>query len=110
MRSLQVELVVVANRVRVRTADLQVIEDMCGNMGVQVVGHLRDSVNYLRCTDIGLGVHDLPTGKATLERDALTNLVAAIDADFEQMLLSRGARQNIAHPMGKTAFSIPLQA
>lgn len=110
LQSLQAELVVVANRVRVRTADLQVIAEICGDMGVQLVGHLRDSVNYLRCTDIGLGVHDLPSGRAAIERHALTNLVAVIDSDFEQMLLARGARQSIANPMGKIALSIPLQA
>ncbi|MBI3773511.1 MAG: ParA family protein [Gammaproteobacteria bacterium] len=110
MRSSQAELVVVANRVRVRTDDLQMMAEICADIEVPLVGHLRDSVNYLRCTDIGLGVHDLPIGRATLERRALTELVTAIDTDFEHMLLAGGNRQNGVDAMGKIALSIPLQA
>lgn len=110
MRSSPAELVVVANRVRVRTDDLRAMVEVCTDAGVPVVGHLRDSINYSRCTDVGLGVHDLPTGRATQERLALTELVSAIDTNFEKMLLARDARQSIANPLGKTVFSIPLQA
>ena len=114
VRSSQTKLVVVASRVRTRSPALQVMAELFADMGIPVVGHLRDTLNYLQCTDLGLGVHDLPAGRAQLERRAVTDLVSTIDAEFEQRLCARSVgksiRQRVAIPQHEVALSIPQAA
>lgn len=110
MRAPQMNLVVVASRVRSRSPALRLMAEIFSDMGVTVAGHLRDSVNYIQCADLGLGVHDLPGSRAQLERRALADLVTAIDADFEQALLAGGVRQKVTNPMYSVEISLPHAA
>lgn len=84
LRSPQTQLVVIASRIKTRSPALVMMAELFADMGITVAGHLRDTLNYLQCTDLGLGVHDLPAGRAPLEQRALAEVVAAIDDEFEQ--------------------------
>lgn len=109
-RAPQTALVVVASRVRGRSPALTVMTHILADMGIPVAGHLRDTVNYLRCTDLGLGVQDLPSRQAVVERRAMVDLVTSIDPEFRQ----RQSPASIAHRIDvaghEVALAIPASA
>lgn len=106
LRSGQMELVVVASRARPRTPALHHMAARFTEMGITVSGHLRDSINYIHCTDLGLGIYDLPAGRAQLERRALRELVGAIDSAFEQRPQGGGASAPAAVPQKAPAHPL----
>jgi chromosome partitioning protein len=54
-------LAVVANRVRRNTLTFQSLIRFLGTLGVPIVATIRDSQNYVRSAELGLGVHEMKT-------------------------------------------------
>ncbi len=81
--SVQARIIVVANRVSSRSPVMPMTDELFRSMGVPIVARLHDNINYLRCADSGLGMHDLPPQRAKTERRELTKIVAQIDDDFK---------------------------
>ncbi len=52
---------VVANRVRRNTLTFQSLIRFLGTLGVPIVATIRDSQNYVRSAELGLGVHEMKT-------------------------------------------------
>jgi len=50
---------IIANRVKKNTLALQSLERFLASLKIPVVARLRDTQNYLRATDDGLGIHEL---------------------------------------------------
>ncbi len=82
IRSGQIQVAVVANRVKTRSPALRIMKEIFTDMGVPVIAQLRDTVSYVQGTDLGIGIHELPSNRAKTERRAWQTLIAAIDAGF----------------------------
>ena len=50
---------IVANRVREHTVIYHRLEEFLGHLGLPVLGHLRESQNYIRAAERGLGIFEL---------------------------------------------------
>lgn len=61
------KVAVVANRVREHTLVYAKLQTFLGNLGVPFVGTLRDTQNYVRAAERGLGVHELAPSLAWQE-------------------------------------------
>lgn len=109
-RSPQTRLVVAASRVRSRSPALIVMTQIFADMGIPVVGHLRDCVSYIQCADLGLGIHDLPARQAVMERRALLELVTAIDGAFDPQRQHTRAGARLVNPGHEVSLSIPQSA
>lgn len=55
----EAKLAVVANRVREHTLASQHLEDFLAGLNIPVAGTLRDTQNYIRAAERGLGIHEL---------------------------------------------------
>ena len=58
---------IIANRVKKNTLALQSLERFLTSLKIPVVARLRDTQNYLRATDDGLGIHELKGQNAYLD-------------------------------------------
>jgi chromosome partitioning protein len=63
-RTLNKHIGIIANRTRVGTRSLRALERFLRNLDIPVIAHLRDTQNYLRAAERGLGVCDLPDAAA----------------------------------------------
>lgn len=59
VRARNIRVGVVANRVRENTKVYQSLEKFLNSLNIPFVARLRDTQNYVRAAEIGLGVHDL---------------------------------------------------
>jgi len=80
---LRARIMVVANRVRPRSPAIAVMDNLFGELDVPVLARLRDSVSYLQCTDLGLGISDMPNERARTERQSLIKVITKIDDEFK---------------------------
>ncbi len=59
VRARNIRVGVIANRVRENTRVYQSLEKFVGSLNIPFVARLRDTQNYVRAAEIGVGVHDL---------------------------------------------------
>lgn len=59
VRARNIRVGVVANRVRENTRVYQSLERFLNSLNIPFVARLRDTQNYVRAAEVGLGVHDL---------------------------------------------------
>ena len=52
-------IAIIANRTRVRTRSLELLERFLRNLDIPVIAHIRDTQNYVRAAEKGLGVCEL---------------------------------------------------
>ncbi|MCW9047601.1 MAG: ParA family protein [Gammaproteobacteria bacterium] len=64
----QTSIGIVANRVKKNTIAFQSLERFLSSLNIPVVARLRDSQNYLRATEEGMGVHELKGKNAYIDR------------------------------------------
>ena len=60
MRDGNTRVAVVANRARARTLILRELEDFLRRVSFPFIARFRDSRHYLRASERGLGIHELP--------------------------------------------------
>ena len=65
----QAKFAVVANRVREYTRIYGELEEFLKKLKVPVVTHLRDSMNYVRCAERGIGIHEMAPYATTVDRE-----------------------------------------
>ncbi len=63
------KMAVVGNRVRTYTNIYSELEAFLKKRRVPVIGQLRDSMNYVRCVESGMGVHELPPYASSVDRE-----------------------------------------
>ncbi len=61
-------IAIIANRTRVRTRSLEMLERFLRNLDIPVIAHIRDTQNYVRAAEKGIGVCEL------MERAALKDV------------------------------------
>jgi chromosome partitioning protein len=70
---------IVANRTRLNTNSLKQLMRFLSSLKIPVVGVLRDSQNFVRAADEGIGVCDLPLYRAKTDFVAMSQIVAWLD-------------------------------
>lgn len=79
IRTSGVRLAVVANRVRENTLVFKDLERFLATLKLPLVATLRDSQNYIRAAEQGLGIHELEKGKTSPDRQRWAPLVEWLD-------------------------------
>jgi chromosome partitioning protein len=76
VRSGQVRVGVVANRVRGDIDSMQLIDALLARLPFRLVTRLRETPNYLRAFGLGLGIHDLPLAQSRRDREQWAPLLS----------------------------------
>jgi chromosome partitioning protein len=71
-------IAIIANRTRVRTKSLRMLERFLRNLDIPVIAHLRDTQNYIRAAEQGIGVCELGDPATQKDRDAWANILSWI--------------------------------
>lgn len=66
-RALNKPIAIIANRTRVRTRSLDMLERFLKNLDIPVIAHIRDTQNYVRAAGMGIGVCEL--AERTAQKD-----------------------------------------
>lgn len=66
-RSKNKRIAIIANRTRVRTRSLEALERFLKKLDIPVIAHIRDTQNYVRAAETGIGVCEL--AERTAQRD-----------------------------------------
>ena len=64
VRERGIRLGIIANRVRINTLSFRALERFLKSLDIPVVAHLRDTQNYTRAVDQGLGIHEIKSYSA----------------------------------------------
>jgi len=75
------QVAVVANRVRTRTTIFHELEEFLRRASFPFVARLRDSQNYMRAQERGLGVHDLRARQNRVDRQQWQPLLQWLDGE-----------------------------
>lgn len=59
LRKNKTRIAIIANRVRKNTKSVEMLKRFLDSLNIPVVAELRDTQNYVRATEVGLGVHEL---------------------------------------------------
>lgn len=70
---------VIANRVRRNTRTYQSLIRFLESLGIPIVATLSDSLNYVRATELGIGVHEMRTYLASQDQEEWTPLIEWLD-------------------------------
>jgi chromosome partitioning protein len=73
------KLAVVANRTRQNTKSLEKLMRFLDSLGIPVVGVLRDSQNFVRAAEEGIGICEMPGHRARKDMEQLEQIVAWLD-------------------------------
>ena len=71
---------VIANRVRMNTLVYQRLLRFLETLGVPVVATLRDSQNYIRAAESGLGIHEMKASQVAADLEAWQQLTAWLES------------------------------
>lgn len=85
-------IAVVINRVRANTTMFQQMERFVGRVRLPVVARLRDTQNYVRAGQAGVGIHELGELQAQPDRDQWAPLLAWIERRPERDFSTPAAR------------------
>lgn len=70
-----VRIGLVANRVNRGYRSYKALEEFLGKLGIPVVASLRDSQNYIKAADTGVGLFEMPTGDVKRDIDTWKKLI-----------------------------------
>lgn len=87
---------VIANRVRENTLAYRRLMRFLGSLNIPVVGTLRDSQNYVRAFEQGLGIHELPHSQALKDVEGWAPLIGWIEQRLATPLTPRDLMSPIA--------------
>ena len=79
-RAFDVRLAVVANRVKPNTLVFQSLERFLHSLKYPFIARLRDTQNYVRASEQGVGIHDLEGSRVAKDRDQWRPLVDWIES------------------------------
>src|SRR3569623_1087061 len=85
-------LAVVANRVREQTLIYQDLERFLKSLDIPFIATLRETQNYIRAVQQGIGIFELPTAQAAPDVEQWQPLLGWLEQRDEVRLLEREAR------------------
>ena len=68
-------IAIIANRTRVRTRSLELLERFLRNLDIPVIAHIRDTQNYVRAAERGIGVCELAERTARKDVNPWANIL-----------------------------------
>jgi chromosome partitioning protein len=68
-------IAIIANRTRVRTRSLNTLERFLRNLDIPVIAHIRDTQNYVRAAERGVGVCELAERAALKDAEPWANIL-----------------------------------
>ena len=80
----QAKFAVVANRVREHTRIYGELEAFLKKQRVPVLTHLRDGMNYVRCAERGIGVHELAPYASAVDREQWKPIISWLKSKRSQ--------------------------
>lgn len=100
------KLAVVANRTRHNTRSFDKLMRFLDSLGIPIIAVMRDSQNFVRATEEGMGICDMPPHKVRKDMDAMNQIIYWLDSWQERSRENRA----IAPPKVRdnvTAFRKP---
>jgi chromosome partitioning protein len=85
VRAYQVQVGVVANRVRENTLGFQALQRFLHTLNIPFVTHLRDTQNYVKSAEVGLGIHELDAVLTQRDMDQWENLLEWLENKPERL-------------------------
>ena len=86
-------LAVIANRVRARTNSYQALRNFLHTLNIPFVAALRDTQNYVRAAEQGIGIHDLPPHLVQRDIEQWQTLLDWLDQGIVREIGSTGSDQ-----------------
>jgi len=104
-------LCIICNRVKPNTLSFRALERFLDAMDIPVIASLRETQNYIKATDVGLGIHELDVGgnnKANKKDvDEWRRIVDWLEAtQLKESTLSNGEATN-GKATNEVAFNLP---
>ncbi|MGD8999996.1 MAG: chromosome partitioning protein, partial [Granulosicoccaceae bacterium] len=81
VRERGIRLGIVANRVRINTLSFRALERFLKSLDIPVVARLRDTQNYTRAVEQGLGIHEIKAYSARQDRPHWEEVIDWLDTD-----------------------------
>jgi chromosome partitioning protein len=78
-----IRIFIVANRVIQRSKTFQELAKFISGLEIPVAGYIRDTVNYVSASNVGLGLHEFPYDKVKSDRKVWMDLIKRIDHQFD---------------------------
>ncbi len=83
VRSYPVRVAVVASRVRKRTLGFKLLERFLASLNIPFIALLRDSQNYVRASEFGMGIHELHARTVHMDKKTWRPLLEWIEGEPE---------------------------
>ena len=77
---------IIANRVRANTRVYGQLKKFLSSLDIPVVATLRDSQNYTRAFEFGMGIHEMPFSQVKKDIDAWSDIMGWLDRLRERNL------------------------
>jgi chromosome partitioning protein len=97
------KLAVVANRTRQNTRSFEKLMRFLDSLGIPIIGVLRDSQNFVRAAEEGIGVCEMQHHRVRKEMEQLDQVVAWLD-DWRQRRRDTGTLQRVSQLPGQAVF------
>jgi len=92
----------IANRVRVNTRIYRELDGFARELGTRFITRLRDSQNYIRAAELGLGIYELKGANTRPDRQQWARLLAWLDGK-EYSPVTRRTASPVQLPIGLSA-------
>ena len=89
-------LAIVANRVRENTKAFRSLERFLSSLKIPVLAHLRDTQNYVKAADKGIGIHEITTGNNYRDKQHWRNMIDSIELTMENLA---EVQDSVNHPL-----------
>ncbi|NOY63351.1 MAG: ParA family protein [Gammaproteobacteria bacterium] len=93
VRTTHTRLAIIANRVRMNTKAFRGLERFLGSLNIPVVGHLRDTLNYVHAIEKGAGIHEMATPRTQNDHLEWEQLTSRIDTSCDRPNSNASAAQ-----------------
>ena len=83
IRSRNIRLAVIANRVRKATPVYQPLERFLTSLGLTIVTRLSDSEAFVKAAETGVGIYEMDAGLSAVEREQFQPIVEWVDVGYK---------------------------
>ena len=96
----EIRLCIVCNRIKPNTLSFRALERFLAAMDIPVIAKLRDTQNYNKASECGLGVHELATKASEKDIEAWQQVIEWLDTDQQAQRQGDVDEQQSAHARG----------